>query len=162
MGDTTCKWLFYGHPRDMYRTAVMRLQQTYPDKVEFRGFQLSERIYREIDILINPSTQFDPLPTTLIEAARHGIPAVASDLGGAREIVEHEVTGYMFDVNRPIAGLCGLRELAKDESRRSAMGQAARRVFEERFGVARMAKEYARFWNGSLEGRGIESDRFGS
>lgn len=109
--------------------------------IDYRGRQSRETIFSEIDILVHPSTTFDSLPTALIEAARAGIPCIASSLGGASEIVKEENSGFLFDSENPVEGLEKLKRLI-DLSLREQMGESARRVFEEQFHVERMAEEY--------------------
>ena len=50
-----------------------------------------------LDLLICPSTEFDPFPTVLLEAGAAGTPVLASRVGGISEIVEEGVTGWLFD-----------------------------------------------------------------
>lgn len=49
-----------------------------------------------LDLLICPSTEFDPFPTVLLEAGATGTPVLASNIGGVPEIVEDGVTGWLF------------------------------------------------------------------
>jgi len=84
-----------------------------------------------------------------VEAARAGIPAVASDLRGAREIVEDGVTGFIY-APRAALGLERLRRLAADPALRTTMGAAARRRFESEFGVSRMVQSYVALWTSLL------------
>ena len=107
----------------------------------FRGQQDPETIFSEIDILVHPSTTFDSLPTALIEAARAGIPCIASLSGGACEIVDNGGSGIIFDPKNVFQGLEKL-ELLLGLQLRDQMGRAARQVFEERFQTERMAEEY--------------------
>lgn len=87
------------------------------------------------------STTFDSLPTALIEAARAGIPCVASSAGGAAEIVEDCISGFVFDPKCPVDGLERLKRLL-DPDLRKEMGSTARIFFKERFALERMVEEY--------------------
>jgi glycosyltransferase involved in cell wall biosynthesis len=109
--------------------------------VEYCGFRGRETIFREIDVLVHTSTLFDPLPTVLIEAARAGIPCIASSNGGAGEIVADGVSGFIFDPKYPDEGLEKLKKLLDPEWCQE-MGSNARKIFEERFRVERMVGAY--------------------
>jgi glycosyltransferase involved in cell wall biosynthesis len=52
-------------------------------------------IHQQIDVLIMPSVWPDSSPVTISEAMAGGIPVIASDIGGIRELVEDEVTGFL-------------------------------------------------------------------
>jgi glycosyltransferase involved in cell wall biosynthesis len=117
-----------------------------PRLFEYMGDCPREKIYREIDVLVHASTLFDPLPTVLIEAARAGIPCIASSSGGAGEIVEDGVSGFIFDPKCPEEGQEKLKSLLDPELRRR-MGKKARERFETQFRVERMAAEYGRTLN---------------
>jgi len=48
-----------------------------------------------IDIFVQPSIIQEGLPLSIIEAAYFGLPIIASDIGGIREIIIHEKTGLL-------------------------------------------------------------------
>lgn len=83
--------------------------------------------------LIMPSECYEGFPMVLVEAFAHGLPVVASNLGGMSEIVENNVTGLHFEPGNPI-------DLAEkvlwmynhpDECKR--MGENARNIYEQKY-----------------------------
>jgi glycosyltransferase involved in cell wall biosynthesis len=105
-----------------------------------------ESIYPFCDIIVHASDAFDSLPTVLIEAARAGLPSLASSLGGGPEIVRHGETGFVFSPDAPGEGLAKLLTLMEDAALREKLGRAARRHYETAFDVASMVAGYADFW----------------
>lgn len=99
-------------------------------------------VYSAADIFVCPSEQ-DNLPNTMVEAMACGTPCVAFDIGGMKDIIDHEVNGFLapaFDT----AELAHLIETSlRDEARLSAMSDAARRKAIDRFSIGDMAKSYA-------------------
>ena len=91
--------------------------------------------------------KFDSFPTVLLEAARAGLPVVATDLGGSVEIVAHEQTGFLFSPAKAEDGLRWLQLLVQSPELRSSMGRAARTRFVAEFGVERMVAQYADCWS---------------
>ncbi len=66
------------------------------DKVQFLGFRKDiAQILAQVQIFTLISN-WEGLPCTIIEAMRAGLPVVASDVGGVREIVIDEQTGYLI------------------------------------------------------------------
>lgn len=55
------------------------------------------------DIAVTPSTEPEAFGRTAAEAQAVGLPIIASDLGGARETVEHGVTGFLAPAGDPAA-----------------------------------------------------------
>lgn len=66
------------------------------------------------------------LSRTIIEAMAAGLPVVATDCGGPRDLVVDGGTGLLVPVRNPRALADALAELLQDPARRAAMGQAGR------------------------------------
>jgi glycosyltransferase involved in cell wall biosynthesis len=86
----------------------------------------------------------EALPLALIEAAAAGRPLLSSDVGGAREVVEDDRTGYLFPAGDTAALASGLVRLADDEPLRRRLGEGARRRYDERFTLVATVRGYAR------------------
>ena len=141
------EWLFYGDIYKGLKSEALQLQQHFPDKVFLRGNQDPTTIFNEISMLVHASTMFDPLPTTLLEAAMNGIPAIASSIGGAGEIIVHNQTGFIYDYNTPHQGLEFLKALVYNKELQRSMELNARRRFEKHFTIDNMIGNYKLFWN---------------
>ncbi len=59
-------------------------------------------LYASLDMFVFPS-RFDTFGNVLLEAFAHGMPAIAYDCKGPRDIIEHEVSGYLVDDPREMA-----------------------------------------------------------
>lgn len=132
----------------VYGRVAPETRATATGGVNYRGHLPPVHIFAELDAVVHPSLIFDSLPTVLLEAARAGVPAVASDLGGASEIIEHGVTGWLFDPDAPERGFAHLRALVGDETARLAMGAAARQRFLRAFTIDKMIENYRGLWSG--------------
>jgi glycosyltransferase involved in cell wall biosynthesis len=117
-------------------------------RVEWHGFVADrDSIYRQLDICVVPSRGNDPLPTSAIEAAMHGIPVIASRSGGLPEVVEDGVDGFLFDVGNVSALAQHLMTLISNPSLRRSMGDRARTRAKERFGRARFVDDFLKILN---------------
>lgn len=70
--------------------------------VDFRGFvENIHEIYPLLDVLVHASTEPEPFGRVLIEAMACGVPVVASDGGGPRDIVDHGRSGWLVPIDAP-------------------------------------------------------------
>lgn len=79
------------------------------------------------------------LPISIIEAMRAGLPIVASDLPGVRELVQPDRQGLLA-ANRAEALADALAALVTSDALRARLGQAARQRYEALYTPARMAQ----------------------
>lgn len=84
------------------------------------------------DIFINPSYS-EGLPTSVLEAAAVGIPIIAADVGGTREIVKNGETGLLIQPGQPEQIAEAVRLLAQNRQMADELGREARRLVEKRF-----------------------------
>lgn len=77
----------------------------------------------------------EALPTSLVEAAACGLPVVATDAGGTRDVVLDGETGRVVPVGDVPALARELSRLLSDPGARAAYGEAARRRAEQTFSM---------------------------
>ncbi len=90
-------------------------------------------VWRRSAIAVLPSTYGEGLPRALLEAAACARPIVATDIPGCREVVRSGETGILVPPRDVAALAAALAALAGDRARRRAMGEAGRRLIEDRF-----------------------------
>lgn len=119
------------------------------DSVSFVG-QLSETEIANTlstnDVYLSTSLA-EGLPNSLVEAAASGLPIIAFDCEGVREVVEHEVSGFVVAPGQIEEAAHYVRQLT-DESLRRALGangrQRMERLFNQDVCVKEMIKHYQR------------------
>jgi glycosyltransferase involved in cell wall biosynthesis len=95
-------------------------------------------LYRSSDVFCLP-TLGDCLPMVLAEAGAVGLPLVATDVGGIREIVQDDRTGYLVPVGDSEALTDRLHRLVTDEQLRRRLGRGAQTVVRSEHDAARNA-----------------------
>ena len=98
------------------------------DRVEFRGFLHNvEAQLGDLDVLVHASVLAEPFGQVIVEGMAAGLPVIASDAGGAAEIVEDGVDGLLFPPG-DVDALCdALTRLLLDAPLRQRLGEAGRR-----------------------------------
>lgn len=119
---------------EIHYTAAMNCPTSRPWLIN-RGWvnqSLLPDLYREMDIVVVPSTWIEPFGITALEGMASGLPVIASRIGGLAQTTEHEVTGFLTEPGDPVSLAEALRRLIGDPALRQRMGQAGRdRVLQQ-------------------------------
>jgi len=99
------------------------------------------------------------IPTTVEEAMALGIPVVAADVGGVREVVDDGVTGFLVPSRDPEALVAATEPLLDDPARRRRMGEAARLRAEADFNLDRCADSHVIAFERAVEHRAARAGR---
>lgn len=79
-------------------------------------------ILRQSDIFLLPSLR-EGLPLSVMEAMQAGLPVLAGDIRGNRELIEHGKGGFLFSENLPENYMKAIRHLLKNPDIREKMGK---------------------------------------
>ncbi|MFN8060129.1 MAG: glycosyltransferase [Vicinamibacterales bacterium] len=122
------------------------------ERVQWLGSRLDvELLLKGFDVFVL-SSKSEGMSNTMLEAMASGVPVVATDVGGARELVVPGETGVLVPACDAGALAEPLTALASDPARRLALGEAGRLRAERHFGLATMLKAYASLYR-ELSGR---------
>jgi glycosyltransferase involved in cell wall biosynthesis len=122
-------------------------------RVVFAGYSREVGRYMASFVgLVLPSRR-EALPVVLREAAAIGLPVVAADVGGVREIVVPRETGLLYPTGDVDGLVRAIRSLLDDPSRAATMGCAARervaRLFDPKQWVDETEALFARVARGA-------------
>jgi glycosyltransferase involved in cell wall biosynthesis len=116
-------------------------------RVEFLGWvHHPVDFLQSLDVLLVPSSEFDPLPTVLLEAGFAGVPVLASRVGGVPEIVVDGVSGLLFDPGDVAGAAQRLAALVQGPAVRRRLGAAAAERVATHFSASRMWEDYRRLY----------------
>ena len=110
LADLKLVAVFVGSDRDRdgYRRELEALARGLP--VRFAGHTDDvATAYAASDVAVSASVQPESFGRVLAEAGAMGLPVVASDHGGAREILRHGETGWLVPPGDPAALADGIR-----------------------------------------------------
>ncbi|OGV52479.1 MAG: hypothetical protein A2X49_09190 [Lentisphaerae bacterium GWF2_52_8] len=113
------------------RLKFLGIQQCF----QFTGFQTDTRpSLHRVAIYCSPS-HTEGMGMTIVEAMSAGLPVVATDSGGPRDLVEEGKTGMLVPVKKPEALAEALREVLTNPKLAASMGEAGRKRARQRFDV---------------------------
>jgi glycosyltransferase involved in cell wall biosynthesis len=125
------------------------------DRVTLLGEMEDVRaVLAAIDVFVLPSVAVESFSNAALEAMSMGRPVILSDIGGAREMIDDGVEGYVVSPTELAARLPALiAALYAEPRKRLQMGQAARARAVTCFSVSAMAAAY-RSVLGGMQGVG--------
>ena len=98
----------------------------FSKRIVFTGYRSDvSNILNALDIFVHPS-RMEPFGIAVLEASSHGLPVIAYDEGGIKEIVVDKVTGYLTPPEDIDSLSNQMSRLITDSSLRRAMGISGR------------------------------------
>jgi glycosyltransferase involved in cell wall biosynthesis len=129
-----------GLQRERLADSVQRLG--LEEKVMFAGYQKDiDKVYREIDILVQPSLR-EGLPLTILEAMSYGLPIIATNVGGVAGLIKNKKTGILINSGSSDEIYNALMVLIKDVDLRKKLGENGRKFVRENYSLEKMIGEY--------------------
>lgn len=133
--------------------ARLRRRPGVRDVVRFLGHRKDvPEVLAAADLFVFPSV-VEGLGGALIEAMALGLPIVSSDLEAIREVVEEGGNALLVPPGSPGPLSVAITSLLDDRSRAAVFGARSRRIFEERFTLARSTQRMVELYRSLLLGR---------
>lgn len=101
----------------------------------------SEEFFKKIDIFLLTS-RFEGLPFALLEAMSKGIPSIATNVDGNRDVITHGQDGYLVDTGDSQTMAKYVVQLMNDDDLRREIGLSGREKVEEHFNLNINIEDY--------------------
>jgi len=111
-------------------------------------------LMRGMDIFVLPSIA-EGISNTILEAMATGLPVVATDVGGNRELIEEGITGKLVPPQNPGAMADAIASYVVSPSLRLENGQAGRKRVERCFSMEAMVEGYLKVYDSLCEKRSM-------
>ncbi len=134
------QWIHLGDG-DLYDELLNLAKTTLPSNIDynFKGAVTNVEILdfyknNHIDLFLNTSST-EGIPVSIMEVQSFGIPVIATDVGGVKEIITCGKNGYLLEKNFEIQELTTLIEeyIAKPLADKEILRKNARTMWEEHF-----------------------------
>jgi L-malate glycosyltransferase len=124
-----------------------------PEHLRFLGFRSDvPDLLAASDLFLLPSLT-EGLPLSVLEAMSHGLPIIATRVGGIPELVTENTHGLLIKPEDSVALANAIASLTASKEQRQAFGAAARLRVETEFTFSAMADEYTALYLRLLETR---------
>ncbi|WP_139491593.1 glycosyltransferase [Brevibacillus dissolubilis] len=121
------------------------------DRVHFPGFRQDiPDCMRAFDLFVHSSI-YEGLGYTIIEAMASGIPVIASDVGGVKEMVTHQQDGLLTPPAKPDLLADAMRHLSIDLSLQEKLVQEALTKTTRSFTIQQMADDTLTLYTNLIE-----------
>lgn len=121
--------------------------------VHMPGLETEVRPYLAMFDVYMMCSVFEGLPIALLEAMAMECPIVSTDAGGIKEVIRHQVDGWLCPVEKPhdLVDMAGALLAEKDQ--RVHYAKHARKRVVEAFSMKKMVSELEALYNGLKSGR---------
>ena len=128
--------------RDIYSKKIKRLSEQYRLTSQLKFVEHCKNMplaYKLSDLVVSASIEPEAFGRVAIEAQSMEKPIIASDIGGSKETIRNNVSGFLFESNNP-KSLCKriIEVLNLDESRLKLIGIEGRKNIINKFNVEKM------------------------
>lgn len=118
----------------------LRAELELEEKVEFTGFCSDvPAAIADLDVLVHASTRAEPFGQVIIEGMAAGKPVIATEGGGAREIIERGRTGLLVPMNDPAAMAEAMNTLLANPALAADLGHRGRESVYRSFSISATA-----------------------
>ena len=141
--------------RDLYKKKLVRLSEQYRLSKQIRFIDHCKDMalaYKVSDIVVSASTEPEAFGRVAVEAQSMEKPIIASDIGGSKETIVDEKTGFLYQAGdaKSLSNKI-LKILYMDETLLKSIGVQGRKNIVQKFNVEKMCfstySEYKRLLN---------------
>ena len=123
------------------------------NSIDFTGFLNRKELYRRYarsSVVVAPVAWPEPFGRVPLEAGISRRPVIASDLGGYRESIVHEVTGLLIKPNDESSLTQAITRILENPSWASQLGEQARAYIKDKFAISRTTNGMMALWEKAL------------
>ncbi len=123
--------------------------------VRFLGMRTDmEDLYSAMDLFVLPSHR-EGFPRAAMEAAAMGLPIIATDIRGCRQVVDDGVNGLLVPVLDPVRLGEAIKRVGGDPTSREKMSEASARIARERFDEQKVVDIVMNSYRDGLVAKGL-------
>ncbi len=146
-----------GTDAKVYKTALANHQMR--TRIHVTGHRNdATKLIAASDVLVQASTRGEGLPRSIVESLGHGVPVISTTTGGAKEILEDEVSGYLVPTHDSPAIAQKLSYLYDNPKTTSAMSDNCRAIVRTTLSSEITAQKHIKFFHSLLDHQALPRD----
>lgn len=106
-------------------------------------------MYNVADVMVVPSLQ-ENLANSIVESLSCAVPVVAFDIGGNKDMIDHQQNGYLAKPFSPKDLAYGIQWVLENDKRHIALSRQARKTVKERYNLQKIANQYLELYQDIL------------
>ena len=136
-----------GSEKDLIRNKAASINANYPNTIELTSWIRDiSRVYHAMDIVCL-SSKNEGTPVTLIEAQASGLPVISTDVGGVRDVIQDQISGYVVKKGNLNGYTERLLDLINSPEKRLQLGAAGQKNVLERFNYLRLIGDMEEYYH---------------
>jgi len=120
------------------------------ERIIFKGFVDPNKIYPEIDVLLFSSIWHEPFARVIVEASSHGVPVVASSVGGVTETVVEGKNGLLYRHDDDKSFIDKIHFLIRDPKKLESLSKNSSENAQQ-YGCGEITSQYAQTYREILK-----------
>lgn len=144
---TKSRLLILGEGELLERLQYLATELKVENQTKFLGFKDNPQDYIATADVFVMSSLYEPFGMPAAEAGAMGIPVIVSKVGGLAEIVEHEKTGYHFEIGDYKQLSKQLQHLYQNQELRNDMGNQAKERVSRLFAPEMIGKKFVEIYS---------------
>lgn len=144
---TEFDFIFAG-PGELVQSLQERVKNENISHISIEGGKNKEdviQLLRETDIFVHPSYHHEGFPNILLEAGAMGLPTIATDTGGTKELIINNKTGLLIPMRDENALEDALVRLGKDRSLRVKLAEGLYKNVQKNFSWKEISEKHYTF-----------------
>lgn len=153
-------WIGDGSERTTAEEHLTQLPQSLAARIHFPGARLDiADCLAAFDVFVLTSA-YEGMPNALLEAMEAGLPCVATDVSGTRDVLQasHDgEIGVLTDAHNPTSFASALVDLLQNADRMRQMAACAQQHVREEYGVQTMVSKFCEVFSDTQSKKGLAS-----
>lgn len=148
--------IVFGGDGEIEKNKALAEELGIAERCEFRGWVIGDKravLFERAAVYCLPSKN-EGLPMSVLEAMAHGIPTVATAVGGVPQVIEDGVSGLLIDVDDEAALSESLASLLAKPELREELGRNGRDQIVRKFGLDRTIAQVVDIYGALMRGKG--------
>ncbi|MFZ0455781.1 MAG: glycosyltransferase [Ignavibacteriaceae bacterium] len=125
----------------------MCIEHNLSSLFNFKGITENRFDYLKNSFCYISTSRWEGMPLSILEAMSYGVPVAATNVVGNNDIVEHNKTGFLYNIDNPKEAADYIIKLSENFELWKSISEASRNKIQLNFSLEKMAAETQKIYN---------------